>query len=115
MAGIEELMAKTQAVMTQIRESEEMVEHITAEIKAFDRAKRNLNTAITTLNRLNMLSGGLNQLKLLAGQNQYLEITKVMSGVQNVLEPFECYKDVPQVRHWVVSCPFWTRQTVTVR
>jgi prefoldin subunit 5 len=99
MAGIEELMAKTQAVMTQIRESEEMVEHITAEIKAFDRAKRNLNTAITTLNRLNMLSGGLNQLKLLAGQNQYLEITKVMSGVQNVLEPFECYKDVPQVRH----------------
>ncbi|CAG0916149.1 unnamed protein product [Notodromas monacha] len=95
-AGIEELMTKTASVMTQIRESEEMVEHITAEIKAFDRAKRNLNTSILTLNRLNMLSGGLNQLKSLTDQSKYLEITKVMSGVQNVLEPFENYKDIPR-------------------
>lgn len=87
--GIDELMGKTGAVMAQIKDSEEMVEHITAEIKAFDRAKRNLNTAITTLNRLNMLAGGLNQLQMLIKQSKYLEITKFMSGVQNVLEHFQ--------------------------
>ena len=41
-------------------ESETMVKEITRDIKQLDTAKRNLTTAITTLNHLHMLVGNIN-------------------------------------------------------
>jgi vacuolar protein sorting-associated protein 53 len=46
--------------------TEEIVKNITSDIKQLDCAKKNLTTAITTLNHLHMLVDGVEKLKLLA-------------------------------------------------
>ena len=52
-------------------ESEAMVRDITRDIKQLDTAKRNLTTAITTLNHLHMLVGGVATLQGLSQKRQY--------------------------------------------
>ena len=48
-----------------------MVRDITRDIKQLDTAKRNLTTAITTLNHLHMLVGGVATLQGLSQKRQY--------------------------------------------
>ena len=58
-------------VKTRAEKTEEMVKEITRDIKQLDCAKRNLTSAITTLNHLHMLVGGIESLEKLIEKRLY--------------------------------------------
>ncbi|CAG9818693.1 unnamed protein product [Phaedon cochleariae] len=78
--------------------SEEMVREITRDIKQLDCAKRNLTLAITTLNHLHMLVGGVDTLKSLTQKHLYGEIALPLQAISEVMTHFENYSDIPQVK-----------------
>lgn len=61
-----------------------MVREITCEIKQLDCAKSNLTAAITALNHLHMLSGGVDQLLAMTKARQYKEIALPMQAIMEV-------------------------------
>ncbi len=61
-------------------------------------AKKNLTASITTLNHLHMLMSGLESLSGLVNQRHYSEIANLLPGILNVLEHFEKYMTVQQVK-----------------
>ena len=75
-----------------------MVRDITRDIKQLDTAKRNLTAAITTLNHLHMLVGGVTTLQNLSTQRQYGEAAMLLQGLMEVLEHFRNYSDIPQIK-----------------
>ena len=60
---ISQLLIQIRDIKCKAENSEEMVKEITQDIKQLDCAKRNLTTAITTLNHLHMLVAGVDSLK----------------------------------------------------
>ncbi|XP_064021917.1 vacuolar protein sorting-associated protein 53 homolog isoform X3 [Pogoniulus pusillus] len=75
-----------------------MVKEITRDIKQLDHAKRHLTTSITTLNHLHMLAGGVDSLEAMTRRRQYGEVANLLQGVVNVLEHFNKYMGIPQIR-----------------
>ncbi|XP_041440047.1 vacuolar protein sorting-associated protein 53 homolog isoform X2 [Xenopus laevis] len=75
-----------------------MVKEITRDIKQLDHAKRHLTTSITTLNHLHMLAGGVDSLEAMTRKRQYGEVANLLQGVVNVLEHFQKYMGIPQIR-----------------
>nr|XP_033777440.1 vacuolar protein sorting-associated protein 53 homolog isoform X2 [Geotrypetes seraphini] len=75
-----------------------MVKEITRDIKQLDHAKRHLTTSITTLNHLHMLAGGVDSLEAMTRRRQYGEVANLLQGVVNVLEHFQKYMGIPQIR-----------------
>uniref|UniRef100_A0A8C6VRZ6 Vps53 N-terminal domain-containing protein n=1 Tax=Naja naja TaxID=35670 RepID=A0A8C6VRZ6_NAJNA len=71
---------------------------ITRDIKQLDHAKRHLTTSITTLNHLHMLAGGVDSLEAMTRRRQYGELANLLQGVVNVLEHFNKYMGIPQIR-----------------
>jgi DNA repair exonuclease SbcCD ATPase subunit len=55
-AAIESLHARIKRIKERARQSEEMVQEITKDIKSLDYAKKNLTASVTMLRRLQMLS-----------------------------------------------------------
>uniref|UniRef100_A0A7N4NVC1 Vacuolar protein sorting-associated protein 53 homolog n=1 Tax=Sarcophilus harrisii TaxID=9305 RepID=A0A7N4NVC1_SARHA len=74
------------------------VKEITRDIKQLDHAKRHLTTSITTLNHLHMLAGGVDSLEAMTRRRQYGEVANLLQGVVNVLEHFQKYMGIPQIR-----------------
>lgn len=102
------------------------VKEITRDIKQLDHAKRHLTTSITTLNHLHMLAGGVDSLeyvylryifprsvcllshssvlkalylcRAMTRKRQYGEVANLLQGVVNVLEHFQKYMGIPQIR-----------------
>uniref|UniRef100_A0A670KJB1 Vacuolar protein sorting-associated protein 53 homolog n=1 Tax=Podarcis muralis TaxID=64176 RepID=A0A670KJB1_PODMU len=74
------------------------VKEITRDIKQLDHAKRHLTTSITTLNHLHMLAGGVDSLEAMTRRRQYGEVANLLQGVVNVLEHFNKYMGIPQIR-----------------
>ena len=62
-SSIVDLFTQIRDIKTKAAESEATVRDITRDIKQLDVAKRNLTSAITTLNHLHMLVGGVLTLK----------------------------------------------------
>lgn len=60
---IRQLFIHIKDIKTKAEQSEEMVKEITRDIKQLDCAKKNLTSAITTLNHLHMLVGGIESLQ----------------------------------------------------
>lgn len=60
---IRQLLAHADKIKSQAEESEDTVREITRDIKQLDIAKKNLTTAITTLNHLHMLVSGIDTLQ----------------------------------------------------
>ena len=94
-SSLDEAQTAIIQLFTQIRdikqkagESEAMVRDITRDIKQLDTAKRNLTAAITTLNHLHMLVGGVTTLRNLSTQRQYGEAAMLLQGLMEVLEHF---------------------------
>lgn len=63
---IRQLLAHADKIKSQAEESEDTVREITRDIKQLDIAKKNLTTAITTLNHLHMLVSGIDTLQLVS-------------------------------------------------
>ncbi|XP_023933119.1 vacuolar protein sorting-associated protein 53 homolog [Lingula anatina] len=96
--AIQQLFAKIKDIKDKAEKSEEMVKEITRDIKTLDHAKRHLTSSITTLNHLHMLVGGVDALSNLIRRRQYGEVANLLQGVQNVLEHFHKYNNIPQIK-----------------
>ena len=70
-ASIIQLFVQIKEIKAKAAESESMVRDITSDIKQLDTAKRNLTLAITTLNHLHMLVGGVSTLRQQTKERQY--------------------------------------------
>ncbi|KAG6451570.1 hypothetical protein O3G_MSEX007240 [Manduca sexta] len=77
--------------------SEVMVREITCEIKQLDCAKSNLTAAITALNHLHMLVGGVSALRAMTRDRHYSEIALPMQAIMEVLQHFEGYRDIREL------------------
>ncbi|XP_064648939.1 vacuolar protein sorting-associated protein 53 homolog isoform X2 [Lineus longissimus] len=96
--AIQQLFARIKDIKDKAEKSEEMVKEITRDIKQLDHAKRHLTSSITTLNHLHMLVGGVDTLQSLSRRRQYGEVANLLQGVLNVLEHFQKYMSIPQIR-----------------
>lgn len=96
--AIQQLFGKIKDIKDKAEKSEQMVKEITRDIKQLDHAKRHLTTSITTLNHLHMLAGGVDSLEAMTRRRQYGEVANLLEGVMNVLEHFNKYMGIPQIR-----------------
>nr|SVE79980.1 EOG090X024P [Daphnia magna] len=96
--AIAQLFARIKDIRAKAEKSEHTVREITRDIKQLDIAKRNLTSAITTLNHLHFLVFGVDQLQSLCQKRQYSEIASLLQGVNRVMEHFTPYLDIPQVK-----------------
>nr|CAG4649978.1 EOG090X024P [Sida crystallina] len=96
--AISQLFGRIKDIRAKAEKSELTVREITRDIKQLDCAKRNLTSAITTLNHLHFLVFGVDQLELLCEKRQYAEIASLLQGVGRVMEHFTPYLDIPQVK-----------------
>ena len=78
--------------------TEEIVKNITSDIKQLDCAKKNLTTAITTLNHLHMLVDGVEKLKVLAEKRMYGEISNPLQAITEVNQHFTQYNEIAQIK-----------------
>lgn len=95
---IKQLFQHIKTIKEKAEKSEEMVREITRDIKQLDCAKRNLTLAITTLNHLHMLVGGVDTLKVLTQKRLYGEIALPLQAISEVMSHFENYSDIPQIK-----------------
>lgn len=96
---IKQLFVHIKDIKGRAEKSEEMVREITRDIKQLDCAKRNLTLAITTLNHLHMLVGGVDTLKSLTQKRLYGEIVLPLQAISEVMTHFENYSDIPQIKN----------------
>eukprot|EP00117_Sycon_ciliatum_P034852 scpid28331/ scgid26521/ Vacuolar protein sorting-associated protein 53 homolog len=96
--AIQELFIRIHDIKEKAELSETRVKEITRDIKQLDHAKRNLTSSITTLNHLHFLVGGVHDLSNLIRRRQYSEVANLMQGVVNVLEHFDKYRSISQIR-----------------
>ena len=104
-AALEEAQTAILQLFNQMRdiknaaeESEDMVKEITRDIKQLDTAKRNLSSAITSLNHLSMLVRGTATLTQLSQTRQYGEAALLLQGLLEVLNHFRSYQNIPQIK-----------------
>ncbi|XP_025991195.2 vacuolar protein sorting-associated protein 53 homolog [Solenopsis invicta] len=95
---IRQLFVHIKDIKDKAEQSEEVVKEITRDIKQLDFAKKNLTASITTLNHLHMLVEGVDNLKVLTQKKQYGEIILPLQGVMQVMQHFNSYMDIPQVK-----------------
>ncbi|XP_017837908.1 vacuolar protein sorting-associated protein 53 homolog [Drosophila busckii] len=86
-------------VKTRAERTEEMVKEITRDIKQLDCAKRNLTSAITTLNHLHMLVGGIESLNELIERRAYGEILNPLQAITEVNQHFQQYSDIEEIKN----------------
>ncbi|XP_026736412.1 vacuolar protein sorting-associated protein 53 homolog [Trichoplusia ni] len=94
---IAELALQVADINKKAERSESMVREITLEIKQLDCAKSNLTAAITALNHLHMLVGGVSALRTMTASRQYKEIVLPMQAIMEVLQHFECYREIREL------------------
>ncbi|XP_068140136.1 vacuolar protein sorting-associated protein 53 homolog [Drosophila tropicalis] len=86
-------------VKTRAERTEEMVKEITRDIKQLDCAKKNLTSAITTLNHLHMLVGGIESLNKLIERRSYGEILNPLQAITEVNQHFQQYSDIEEIKN----------------
>ncbi|XP_054749550.2 vacuolar protein sorting-associated protein 53 homolog isoform X1 [Lytechinus pictus] len=96
--AIQELFKRIKDIKEKADKSEQMVKEITRDIKQLDHAKRHLTSSITTLNHLHMLVGGVDSLESMTRRRQYGEVANLLQGVVNVMEHFQKYMSISQIR-----------------
>ena len=96
-AAMAELEGKVGLIRSKAEESEAIVADICKDIKRLDRAKRNLQSTITALKRMHMLTSAVDQLRLAAGDGRYGESATLLEAVGHLLEYFAPYGDVPRI------------------
>ena len=97
-SSIVELFGQIKDIKSKAAESEATVRDITRDIKQLDAAKKNLTAAITTLNHLHMLVGGVITLRKQKEERQYGDAANLLQGLQEVILHFQNYSEVPQIK-----------------
>uniref|UniRef100_A0A182JC63 Vacuolar protein sorting-associated protein 53 homolog n=1 Tax=Anopheles atroparvus TaxID=41427 RepID=A0A182JC63_ANOAO len=85
-------------IKSRAERTEDMVKEITRDIKQLDSAKNNLTYAITTLNHLHMLVGGVENLKQLSERRQYGEVLNPLQAIIEVNQHFQQYSEISQIQ-----------------
>uniref|UniRef100_A0AAF5DFJ2 T-complex protein 1 subunit epsilon n=2 Tax=Strongyloides stercoralis TaxID=6248 RepID=A0AAF5DFJ2_STRER len=93
-----ELEKKIRSIRSKTQNSELSVHEMTRDIKQLDVAKRNLTSSITTLHHLQILLSGVNSLSLWIPDKKYSDIVSQLPAVLNVLELFNDYQDIEQIK-----------------
>uniref|UniRef100_A0A1Q3F4F8 Vacuolar protein sorting-associated protein 53 homolog n=1 Tax=Culex tarsalis TaxID=7177 RepID=A0A1Q3F4F8_CULTA len=96
--SITQLFALITDIKSRAEQTEDMVREITRDIKQLDSAKNNLTYAITTLNHLHMLVGGVENLKRLAERRQYGEVLNPLQAIIEVNQHFQQYSEIAQIQ-----------------
>ena len=95
---IQQLFSQIGDIKNRAEVTEEIVKNITSDIKQLDCAKKNLTSAITTLNHLHMLVDGVEKLKVLAQKRMYGEISNPLQAIIEVNQHFTQYNEIPQIK-----------------
>lgn len=95
---ISHLFGQITEIKTRAEKSEDMVKEITRDIKQLDCAKKNLTAAITTLNHLHILVGGIENLSKLAERRQYGELLNPLQAIIEVNKHFQQYTQIPKIK-----------------
>lgn len=95
---IQQLFSQIGDIKNRAELTEEIVKNITSDIKQLDCAKKNLTSAITTLNHLHMLVDGVEKLKVLAEKRMYGEISNPLEAITEVNQHFTQYNEIPQIK-----------------
>jgi hypothetical protein len=95
---IQQLFTQIGDIKSRAEVTEDIVKAITSDIKQLDCAKKNLTSAITTLNHLHMLVGGVEKLKSLTEKRLYGEISNPLQAITEVNQHFTQYNEIPQIK-----------------
>lgn len=95
---IKQLFVQIKEIKAKAEQSEETVKEITRDIKQLDFAKRNLTASITALNKLHVLVGEVDSLRILTEKKQYGEIVLKLQAIMEVMQFFSKYMDIPQIK-----------------
>lgn len=95
---IQQLFGQITEIKTRAEKTEDMVKEITRDIKQLDSAKKNLTSAITTLNHLHMLLGGVESLTKLAEKRLYGEILNPLQAIIEVNEHFQQFTEINHIK-----------------
>lgn len=95
---IQQLFTQIGDIKSRAEVTEDIVKAITSDIKQLDSAKKNLTSAITTLNHLHMLVGGVEKLKSLTQKRLYGEISNPLQAITEVNQHFTQYNEIPQIK-----------------
>jgi hypothetical protein len=95
---IQELFGRIRNIKEKAEHSEHMVKKITSDIKQLDNAKRHLTDSVRTLERLRFLITCLEDLQRNFRQRNYAEVSTQLHGAVSVVEEFQKYKSIPQIR-----------------
>ncbi|GAB0089298.1 Vacuolar protein sorting-associated protein 53 homolog [Sergentomyia squamirostris] len=93
-----QLSSQITEIKTRAEKTEDMVKEITRDIKQLDSAKKNLTSAITTLNHLHMLVGGVESLTKLAEKRLYGEVLNPLQAITEVNYHFQQYTEVVHIK-----------------
>uniref|UniRef100_A0A182SBL4 Vacuolar protein sorting-associated protein 53 homolog n=1 Tax=Anopheles maculatus TaxID=74869 RepID=A0A182SBL4_9DIPT len=96
--SITQLFSLITDIKSRAEKTEDMVKEITRDIKQLDSAKNNLTYAITTLNHLHMLVGGVENLKRLSERRQYGEVLNPLQAIIEVNQHFQQYSEISQIQ-----------------
>ncbi|KAF7990155.1 hypothetical protein HCN44_009890 [Aphidius gifuensis] len=95
---IRQLFVHIKDIKDKAEQSEDTVKEITRDIKQLDSAKKNLTASITALNKLHVLVGEVDSLKIYTKQKQYGEIVLKLQAIMEVMQYFSSYMDIPQIK-----------------
>lgn len=98
-AAMAELEARVNSIRMKTQSSETVVQEMTRDIKQLDVAKRNLTSSIKTLHHLHILLTGVHSLGNWIEQRRYGDIASQLPAVLNVLQLFNSYMEVEQVKN----------------
>ncbi|XP_058054336.1 vacuolar protein sorting-associated protein 53 homolog isoform X1 [Anopheles bellator] len=96
--SLTQLFALITDIKNRAEKTEDAVKEITRDIKQLDSAKNNLTYAITTLNHLHMLVGGVENLKQLSERRQYGEVLNPLQAIIEVNQHFQQYSEISQIQ-----------------
>lgn len=95
---IQQLFGQITEIKTRAEKTEDMVKEITRDIKQLDSAKKNLTSAITTLNHLHMLLGGVESLTKLAEKRLYGEVLNPLQAIIEVNQHFQQFTEISHIK-----------------
>lgn len=96
---IQQLFGQITEIKDRAAKTEDMVKEITRDIKQLDSAKKNLTGAITTLNHLHMLLGGVESLTVLAEKRLYGEILNPLQAIIEVNQHFQQFTEINHIKN----------------
>lgn len=95
---IQQLFGQITEIKTRAEKTEDMVREITRDIKQLDSAKKNLTSAITTLNHLHMLLGGVETITHLVEKRLYGEVLNPLQAIIEVNQHFQQFTEIPHIK-----------------